>query len=277
METSTGSATQPNKVLIPPGYLLVKQDYLEKLEALAQQLPPFSLLWSRLDTRQQQQLAGHLPFSTSQLAQDLFVISEVCKHDIPPFFVEVGATDGVTLSNSYILETRLHWQGIVVEPARTWHAKLAENRHCLIDTRCVTDQSQQTVDFLETGSSTPRFQNSSPALSSIASYADSGDWAAEIRRGNSQRYAVTTVSFDDLLSEHGAPHDIGYLSLDTEGSELMILKGHNFMSRTISIITVEHNYNQSRRLAIFELLTGHGYKRVFAEVSRWDDWYILPN
>lgn len=277
METSAGSTPQPNKLIIPPGYLFVKQTYLEKLEALIRQLPPFSLLWSRLDRQQQQQLASHIPFSTSQLAQDLFVISETCKRDIPPFFVEVGATNGITLSNSYILETRLHWQGIVVEPARTWHTKLSENRQCLIDTRCVTDKSQQMVDFLETGISTPLFQNSSPALSSIASFADSGDWAADIRRANSKRYEVPTVSFDDLLAQHGAPHNIGYLSLDTEGSELMILQGHNFASRRIAIVTVEHNFNEIKRRSIYELMTKHGYSRVHTDISRWDDWYVLSS
>jgi len=223
----------PTKIAIPPGYMLANQAYLEGLEQLIQNLPPFSLLWGHLDASQQQQLAGHLPFSTSQLAQDLFVISESCKRAIPPFFVEVGATDGISLSNTYILETRLHWQGIVVEPAHIWHDQIATNRQCIIDKRCVTDQSNQLVEFMETGFSNQRFQRSSPALSSIATFADSGDWATEIRKSNSRRYPVKTVSLDDLLSEHGAPREIGYLSLDTEGSELMILQGHNFISRKI--------------------------------------------
>jgi len=117
----------PTKIAIPPGYMLANQAYLEGLEQLIQNLPPFSLLWGHLDASQQQQLAGHLPFSTSQLAQDLFVISESCKRAIPPFFVEVGATDGISLSNTYILETRL--QGTSKNEALTGIKRHPKRRH----------------------------------------------------------------------------------------------------------------------------------------------------
>jgi hypothetical protein len=86
---------------------------------------------------------------------------------------------------------------------------------------------------------------------------------------------VETLSLDDLLSQHNAPRDIGYLSLDTEGSELDILKAFDFDAYKIHVITVEHNHKPDLRSGIHSLLSQNGYKRVFAEVSDFDDWYVL--
>ena len=39
--------------------------------------------------------------------------------------------------------------------------------------------------------------------------------------------------------------EIDYLSIDTEGSEFLILKNFDFQKHTIKLITVEHNYAES--------------------------------
>ena len=74
---------------------------------------------------------------------------------------------------------------------------------------------------------------------------------------------------------HGAPSKIDYLSIDTEGSELEILRAFDFDKHAISVITCEHNFS-SQRSEIYELLISQGFIRVFEGFSRWDDWYIHP-
>ena len=111
-------------------------------------------------------------------------------------------------------------------------------------------------------------------LSTIVSFG-TDDHHARTRK-NGVTYSVPTISLNDLLRKHNAPTEIDYLSIDTEGSELSILEAFPFDKWKIGIITVEHNYLDSRR-EVQALLESNGYKRHFEGISRWDDWYVLSD
>lgn len=204
-------------------------------------------------------MLNNLHKTNAQICQDLLVLF-ITNEKKGGFFVEFGATDGLSLSNSYLLESEYAWKGIVAEPAKKWHSALKKNRQCIVDTRCVYKTSGLELDFTE-----------SPIgeLSTISSFINSDEHK---RAGH--HYKVTTISLLDLLVEHNAPKEIDYLSIDTEGSELEILSAFNFSQYKINIISVEHNYT-SIRDDIFRLLTKKGYKRIFDGFSQWDDWYVL--
>jgi FkbM family methyltransferase len=206
--------------------------------------------------------ADHLHQSRAQLLQDLFVQYRLGEKR-EGFFVEFGATDGRMKNNTYALEHIWGWTGILAEPARTWHQALRSNRaRCVIDERCVWHATGEHLAFNEVPAA--------PALSTISSYSGADFHGA--RRGKRESYEVETVSLNDLLTQHGAPHHIDYLSIDTEGSELAILQAFTFGAWDIGIITVEHNYTAIRD-ALHTLLTEQGYTRWFTEFSTCDDWY----
>ncbi len=199
----------------------------------------------------------YLQASKSQIFQDLFVVT-IAQEKSNGFFVEFGATNGIKLSNSYLLESKFSWSGILAEPGRGWQEALAKNRKCSIDTRCVFSISDKKILFT---------QHSDPELSGISRYLGK-------EANNHISYEVPTVSLLDLLIEKQAPNSIDYLSIDTEGSEFDILNAFDFSKYTFKCITVEHNSHESVRQNIYELLTNNGYQRVLEDLSAHDDWYI---
>jgi FkbM family methyltransferase len=205
--------------------------------------------------------AARLQDSKSQLFQDLFVLF-LLRERMGGYFVEFGALDGIALSNTFLLENKYGWSGIVAEPARCCHEALARNRRCSIDFGCVWSKSNEMLSFNETDEA---------EFSTIHGFSDNDHHAAFRRHGS--RYEVETITLLDLLRSHKAPHVIDYLSIDTEGSELEILSSFPFDEYDIQIITVEHNYSK-QRAGLYDLLTSRGYKRKFDNLSIWDDWYV---
>jgi FkbM family methyltransferase len=178
--------------------------------------------------------------------------------------VEFGATNGVDLSNTYLLETKFGWTGILAEPAKVWHDALKANRgDCHIDFDCVWAETGRTLRFTEPEAA---------ELSTIRGYAGLDEHAAA--RFFGKIYDVNTISLLDLLKKYNAPKEIDYLSIDTEGSEFDILSAFDFDAYQFRVITCEHNYTPMRE-KIYALLTSKGYTRKFPNLSRFDDWYIL--
>ena len=200
--------------------------------------------------------------SSSQILQDVFVLSQT-GFKRKGFFVEFGALDGIDTSNSYLLETAFDWTGILAEPAKLHHDALRQNRKASLCTKCVWRESGLSLEFLQADLS---------GLSTIAEFKEHDQHAA--RREKSSTYLVETISLVDLLKEHNAPKQIDYLSIDTEGSEFEILSAFDFSAYEIRVITCEHNHTENRE-KIYDLLTRHGYQRVYEEVSDFDDWYFL--
>jgi FkbM family methyltransferase len=211
------------------------------------------------------QFLENIPYSKSQLSQDLFVLSELdFKRD--GFFVEFGATNGIDLSNTYLMEKRFGWSGILAEPARLWHDGLGKNRSAAIEYDCVWSESGERLTFNEVHDELHQGE-----LSTIDKF--SGADRHKSARADGKKYEVTTISLSDLLDKHEAPKVIDYLSIDTEGSEFEILKAFDFNRYDIKIISCEHNHTPLRQ-KILELLSGYGYERKFTNFSLFDDWYV---
>lgn len=206
----------------------------------------------------------YLKISKSQRKQDLFVLSNL-NFKTNGYFVEFGATNGVDLSNTYLLEKKFKWSGILAEPAKCWHKELKKNRKAWIETKCVWKKSHSNLLFNQTNDS---------EFSTISKFNKSDMHV--MKRLVGKKYQVKTISLGDLLMKYKAPKNIDYLSIDTEGSEYEILKNFNFKKFNIYIITCEHNYHPNRK-KIYNLLIKNNYKRVCQNISQFDDWYIKKN
>lgn len=199
------------------------------------------------------------PQSHGQLLQDLVCLLLLGgKRD--GYFVEIGAGDGATYSNTLMLERDFGWNGILVEPARMFHEKLATSRRATLDRRGISDRSGDRLRFEQ--------NNTSGELSGFAAALTKGHEA------RSSAYEIETVSMDDLLDQCHAPDEIDYLSIDTEGWELAVLEGLSLTKRRIKFLTIEHNFDVKRSRAYDRRLVPAGYSRILQNVSAFDAWYL---
>ena len=203
-------------------------------------------------------LISNITETHAQQVQDLMAI--YFADSKPGFFVEFGATDGVDFSNTFLLEERYGWQGIVAEPAKMWHRDLYKNRKCQISEKCVYSVTGKELNFSEAASG---------KLSTLIEYKDSDGHSRQV----SSEYTVITVSLEDLLLEFSAPNYIDFLSIDTEGSEFEIIQNFNFSKFKFGFICIEHNHTENNE-KIEDILTTNGYIRILIESSDFDGWFL---
>lgn len=82
-------------------------------------------------------------FSNSQKNQDLFVFFETGMIQ-DGFFVEMGAYDGMGLSNTLVLET-VGWDGLLCEPNPKLFKRCKKNRKVFVDNRAVFKSTEEKM------------------------------------------------------------------------------------------------------------------------------------
>ena len=202
--------------------------------------------------------------SFSQLQQDLVALwlkEKIFGPHSQGYFVEFGATNGIQLSNSFMLEKFYGWDGLLCEPSTNYFQELKRNRNVSTDNRCVFSTTGEILEFvdLEIGEH-----------SSIEGFSRNGLLLGDDKEKS--RYKVESVTLGDLLSSHNAPGFVHFLSIDTEGSEYEVLKNFDFHVRQILFICVELSFNAN---LIEKILVSNGYQRILSQYSGWDGWFVL--
>lgn len=201
--------------------------------------------------------------SYSQIGQDKKVF-DFYNGKKEGYFVEVGAYDGIALSNTLALERQLGWKGICVEPLQTRFVNLVNNRTAHCCDLAVYHSTGLNVSF--------DIEGNAGMLSGINTHIDAHK--AVVDR-NKKTITIKTISLNDLLEKYNAPSFIEYLSLDTEGSEYEILRTLDFTKWKFGLIDVEHNRIEPRRSMIKQLLCNNGY--TYIGPNEFDDCYKLTS
>lgn len=195
--------------------------------------------------------------SKSQSGQDLFGIASNNFRE-GGFFVEVGAANGLDLSNTWLLEEVFNWNGILIEPNIGFLDELNKNRRGqTIVEKAAWSETGRSLEFLEANE-----------LSTVLGFEENDSLERTILR----RYSVTTTTLTDVFVENNAPRQIDFLSVDTEGTEIEVLKGIDWGTYSFNAIVIEHNFTESRE-AIREFLEDRGYSEVHADLSMQDSWF----
>ena len=163
------------------------------------------------------------------------------KNNKPGFFIELGALDGVLISNSLFYEKILGWKGICIEPTEHHFKRLLEQRNCYKFDDVIYDEEKEVIFYV-----------APPCCDSLNGIKEKYDKRHlkridretiqyKYKKEDIKEIVKKTRTMDSILNEVGVK-DIDFLSLDTEGSELNILKSINWNDTKIKVICVEDNY-----------------------------------
>lgn len=158
------------------------------------------------------------------------------------FFIEAGANDGYSQSNTYYLERYLGWSGVLVEGIPELYEQCRRLRrrsrvyHCAL----------VAPDFR--GTSVPmHFANLMSVVDGSLKTPDAQD--QQIRTGleiqsldETYTVAVPARTLASILDELPQPVQIDFFSLDVEGAELDVLEGLNLEKYRPAYILVEARF-----------------------------------
>lgn len=176
----------------------------------------------------------------SQSNQDKILNTEIFKNKKNGIFIEFGASNGITFSNTYYFEKNLNWTGICIEPIKKTFEELEKNRTCnIVFGAITTNPLLRDIKLLQL----------SPNLELLSGLVDTMD-KRHLERidveilthgGKAEEVTVPCYTLNFLLLENKLKN-IDYLSIDTEGGELDIIKSIDFDNFSFHVIGVENNY-----------------------------------
>jgi len=158
----------------------------------------------------------------SQAGQDRWVVQDVFNYRTGGYFLDVGAFDGVFLSNTFWLEKNLGWKGICIEADPETFALLRRYRTSLCLNACVGPEGVQ-VDF----------------VAGLGPYSGSTDGKCGEQIKAERQLGMTAVSLGTILRRNKAPATIDYLSLDVEGMEEEVMSTFPFNEYRFLCATIE--------------------------------------
>ncbi len=208
---------------------------------------------------------GWNPQYFSQAGQDKLIYEKFFKNlDKDGFFIDIGAYDGVTGSNTYFFEKHLDWKGILVEPAKGQFDKLKSNRN----NKCINTaaaEKNETLEFIEVTEGYTQMSGLNQK-----DYNDTYDLLRSDLNSVTKKYNIQTSIFKDIVQEK---KEIDYLSIDIEGGEFNLIKSIDFNFYKVKVISVENN--KPNEISYKDYLFSHGFK--FFDYCGNDEIYFNPN
>jgi len=198
----------------------------------------------------------------SQNKEDIAVLNYFGK-DFKGLLLDIGANDGITLSNSRLL-IESEWSAYLIEPSPKAFNKLMVN---------LIGNSENTVPLnfaigTENGKATLYESNEHLTKNDIALLSSLNE--AETKRWKNQKFKgveVDVLTFESFLFLFEEIANIDFISIDAEGLDLDILKQINLTGLNVKCLCIEHNSNNQVRAEIIEYCLQHGLNNILLENS----------
>ncbi|MCW2539613.1 MAG: FkbM family methyltransferase [Frankiales bacterium] len=164
----------------------------------------------------------------------------------PGTFVEAGAYDGVFQSNTYWLERRHHWSGVLVEavPELAREVRLSRPGSKVFQCALVSNTFEEPSLTIEYAGPMTQVTGISDRV------------APQVADGRERTIAVPARTLTAILDEAGVS-DVDFLSLDVEGYEAPALEGLDLARIRPSFLLVEVGEDEARRLPVEEVIGEH--------------------
>ena len=201
---------------------------------------------------------------SSQIGQDYLIDQFIFPSRSNGVFVDVGAHDGVSFSNTYFFESKKAWTGLCIEPNPDVFEQLVKNRNCKKAQVAIGARNGTTEFTVATG------VDMLSGVSSNLNRRHRKRMDREIREvdGSKRVIQIPIVTLQSLLDLNNIER-IDFLTIDTEGSELDVIRGIDFGRTLITCIVLERNYTSG---GVLKFLRTKGFIRLMA--LSHDDIYV---
>ena len=173
-------------------------------------------------------------------------------------FLDIGANDGVTLSNTFALANNYGWTGLLVEASPKAYERLLKNYELIdrdIDFQNVAiGKEDGTMQFWESGE---LLNKGDIALVSSGVKSELDRWISLNMPFEKIKVPMTSVA--TMLSRSRHTH-FDLLSLDIEGMELEVLPQIDFKALKIQVAVIEWNSKDEQKYN--DIMFPQGFKLV---------------
>jgi len=187
------------------------------------------------------------PVSFSQNDED-WPIRRYFKDNFHGRFLDIGAGDGVTFSNTKILYD-MGWDGVAMEPSPSLLGALELNMH--------PGRVKTIRGALATHGGGIDFYHARGDFISTTNTAHRDKWAT-CAHVPYETLSVTALTWDDILAQHG--YDFDFLNLDVEGENIALFKliPAELLNR-LKMVCVEYDGNPG---AVNEICQPYGFRQI---------------
>jgi FkbM family methyltransferase len=212
----------------------------------------------------------------SQCKEDKVIYEKYIKNlnIINPIYLEMGAMNGITYSNTYFFEVELGFTGILIEPNPYEFEKLNKNRPNNRNYNYLVSDCEDDIEY------TYYNCNELSAISGVTStltesninifYKRNNDWLSSKIDNNLFHINIKPKTLSYIIKDSGF-EKIDFFSLDVEGHELNVLNSFNW-EIPINMILVENNQDTMK---VDLLLRNKNY--IFMETIGPNSFYILSD
>ena len=157
------------------------------------------------------------------------------------FYVELGANDGVSFSNSYYFEVNKGWKGVLIEPVPNLYMTCVKRRganNVVFCNACVPFGYDEEFVRMKYCDSMTISDNLDLDIGDHDKFVETG--YQYLNEGESTFiFGAKSATLNSLLEEAEAPALIDFLSLDVEGAELDVLRGVDFTKYNFRYMVIE--------------------------------------